>query len=156
MGKQVSKWVPTEEDLKDCGHCRSGWSLVIHNGYRAHRSSPEAGITPCYATGPLKLAPPAPRRNYAGHARFAAKKFGFFLIGDALLGIVVFLVLVALKGVHFIMTLLPGGVDQAMDYARRGIIAVAIGIAAIYGLTTAGEFLWNTFKKPVSKEESST
>jgi hypothetical protein len=156
VGKQVSKWAPTEEDLKDCGHCRGGWPLVIHNGYRAHRSSPDAEITPCFSTGPLRLAPPAPKRDYSKLVRFVAKKFGYFLIGDALLGIVVLIALAILKGVHFILVLLPGGVDQAIEYARRGAIGTAVGLAAIYGLTTAGEYIWKTFTKPASKEESST
>lgn len=156
MGNQVSKWAPTEEDLKDCGHCRGGWPLVLHNGYRAHRSSPDAEVTACYSTGPLRLAPPAPKHDYAKQARFAAKKFGFFMFGNIFVAIVVILVLVAIKGIHFVMSLLPGGVDQALQYLRYGIMYIALGAASIYGVTTAGEYLWNTFKKPINQEESNT
>lgn len=150
-----SKWIPTEEDLKDCGHCRGGWPLILHNGYRAHRSAPDAEITPCFSTGPLRLAP-VPKRDYVAIKKFFVTRLGYFLVGDAFLAIVVGFVLLVLKGVHLIVAALPGGVDQALEYTKRGAIAIVIGITAIRGITAGGEYLWNTFTKSAKKEESTT
>ena|SRR5271166_1096878 len=151
-----SKWQATEEDKKDCHRCRNGWPLIKNEGgFRAH-SNGDSKELPCLAPGPLRLAPPAPRRDLKPILRRIVARFGYFLVGDAFLLVVVGLVWLALQGIHAVLTLLPGGWDQALSYARRGLVDGILGIVAIIGITQAGEYLWKIFRKPERQEESTT
>jgi len=154
MGMKI-RYKPTEDDQKDCHRCRNGWVLIRNErGYRAHTENGKE--IPCLAQGPLVRAPEPPKLDRIALRKLAFQKLGYFLVGDAFIAAVVALVWAVYSGIYYMLDKLPGGVNAALHLARIGIVDLVLGIMAVYAITVAGEFLWNTFKGPTNTDKSTT
>lgn len=151
MSQPKVKWLPTEEDKKDCHRCRNGWVLVKNElGYRAHWESDEKLLT-CHATGPLVKAPPQPRAPRVW-TKWTLQKLGYFVVGDVAIGAIAGLVYAIYYGAHYLLDRLPGGVETVLSHGRSIFMDVFIGVLCVSAATQAGEFLIKSFKKPVNDE----
>ena len=156
MSQPKVKWLPTDEDKKDCHRCRNGWILVKNAlGFRAHWETDEKLLT-CHAKGPLQLAPEPPKRDGAAIRRGILQRFGYFLVGDIAIGAVAALVYAVYYGIYYVLDKLPGGVETALHFGRGIAVDAVVGISCIYAAISVGEFIVKTFKKPVTNVEPTT